>query len=219
MWVRVYVEKKGNKREWIEGVVEKVFDNTGELGQYYIVVKVKLGDGSGAEAIPRTINEHNSDPIPNIVRGNSNYNISDYIRVRDPLLQGLSRIDSRHLHCLKYHCSGGSFDANDIYSKQDCIGKLLLDGNPNSTNNFLNLVHVIMADNNVKTIVKDVTGNESVSALHALAYFVGQLSGIELSESSISDDDDIDPHGLLNDFGHNNSGVQCAIANILCFLP
>lgn len=31
-----------------------------------------------------------------------------------------------------------------------------------------------MVDNNVKTIVKDVKGSESVSALHALAYFVGQ---------------------------------------------
>ena len=178
------------------------------------MVNVKLDDGLGDEVIPRTINEHNSDPIPNIVRGNSNHSISDYIRVRDPSLQDLSVIESRHLHCLKYHCSGVSFDTDDLYSKQDCIGKLLLDDNPDSANSLLNLVHALMVDNNVKTIVKDVTGSESVSALHALAYFVGQLSGIELSESSISDDEDIDLHGLLNDTGHNDSGIQCAIANV-----
>ena len=116
VWVHAYVEKKGNKREWVEGIVDKVFDNTGEIGQYFIVVKVKLGDGSGNEVIPRTINEHNSDPIPNIVRGNSNHSISDYIRVRDPSLQDLSVIESRHLHCLKYHCSGVNFDTDDLYS-------------------------------------------------------------------------------------------------------
>ena len=105
VWVHAYVEKEGNKREWVEGIVEKVFENTGELGQYYIVVNVKLDDGSGDEVIPRTINKHNCDPIPNICPGNSTYRIGDYIRVRDPSLQELSGIDSMHLHCLKYHCS------------------------------------------------------------------------------------------------------------------
>ena len=62
-----------------------------------------------------------------------------------------------------------------------------------------------MVDNNVKTIVKDVTGSESVSALHALAYFVGQLSGIELSKSSISDDIDAENKDVFP--GLRNLGI------------
>jgi hypothetical protein len=42
-----------------------------------------------------------------------------------------------------------------------------------------------MTDKNVKTVVKIAAGKDECSAIDALAYFVGQLCGIELSESSL----------------------------------
>ena len=40
-----------------------------------------------------------------------------------------------------------------------------------------------MTDKNVKTVVKIAAGKDECLAIDALTYFVGQLCGIELSES------------------------------------
>ena len=108
-----------------------------------------------------------------------------------------------------------NFESVKSYSKLDVIGKLLLDNNPNSSFNLRNLVLALIADDNVKTIVKDVTGDDKhISIQHALAYFIGQLSGIELSESSTSDDDGIDPNGLLDNAGSKTNEETCQTARI-----
>ena len=58
-----------------------------------------------------------------------------------------------------------------------------------------NVLYTMMEDEKVKGVVKYVTGGDDCSAQHALVYLVGQLCGIEISESTISDD--VNPNGLL----------------------
>jgi len=62
-------------------------------------------------------------------------------------------------------------------------------------------------------VVKKATGNDTCSAQHALAYFVGQLCGIELSEYSVSGKEKIDPHGMLNKLGSNDK-VECPTSQV-----
>ena len=56
-----------------------------------------------------------------------------------------------------------------------------------------NVIYSLMLNDDVKKVVHEATKEEHTQ--HALAYLVGQLCGIELSEQSKSD---VDPKGLLD---------------------
>ena len=153
----------------------------------------------GTEAVPRTVKSTNQDPIPNMdPKGNidANYQMSNYIRLRDECLDGLSENLIKHWRCVKYY-SGGSVDGK--IPEQDIVGKALLD--QESPTAMHNLVYSMMNDENVRGIIRTATKTDECSAQHILlAYFIGQLCGIELSESSLSLDE-IDPQGLLKNIG------------------
>lgn len=70
--------------------------------------------------------------------------------------------------------------------------KALLNNDPESPTSIRNILHSLMNNNkSVMNVVKIVTGNEECSVQYALAYIIGQLCGIEISEStsSVSEED------------------------------
>lgn len=113
-----------------------------------------------------------------------------YIRGRDKNKDGLSDTAIKQLRCLK-HYSSDKVDTEAI-PEQDVIGEFLLNNDPSSPTTMRNLTISLMANDLVNDVVHKATGNETCSLQHALAYFVGQLSGIELSESATDDVDPVD---------------------------
>ena len=202
VWVRIY-DGLG-WRGWVHGIVDKVY-NHGD-GTYKIRVVIK--DEEVEWVVPRTINDYNFDPIPSH-SADPKYKLSNYIMGRDECMDGLTDVERKLFRCLKYH-TGSTIDDEQMAYEQDIIGKSLLDEDPNSTTSMRNLVHSLMVNQNVIDVVKIATGEKKCSAQFALAYFIGQMCGIELSESTVSKED-IDPKGLLDQIGSNDN-VDCPIS-------
>ena len=92
---------------------------------------------------------------------------------------------------LLQYFSGAAYDAKAM-PKQDVVGEALLNNDPESPTSIRNILHSLMNNNkSVMNVVKIVTGNEECSVQYALAYIIGQLCGIEISEStsSVSEED------------------------------
>ena len=119
--------------------------------------------------------------------------MSDYIQQQDPREEGLSGSGVKQFQSIKYH-SKSIFNSNKI-PEQDAISKSILDNDPNSLTSMRNVIYSLMLNDDVKKVVHEATKEEQCTAQHALAYLVGQLCGIELSEQSKSD---VDPKGLLD---------------------
>lgn len=202
-----YGEKENKeKQSWEIGFVNHIY-NIGD-GKYKVEASVQRADGTLRCPVP-TINSFNGDPIPNEMPSDPNYKMSKYIVQRDPRLDGLPDMLIKHWRCLKYH-AGGIVDDKDI-SGQDIIGESLLGTDPNSPTTIRNLLRALMADKKVKEIIKVATKRDECSVQDALAYFIGQLCGIELSECSASKE--IDPHGLLDKIGDNDN-VECSLSQV-----
>ena len=205
--VYIKVDDGHGAKGWAPGIVGKVIDH--DDGTYHITVLVK-DDVSGEWVLPRTIHSHNYDAIPSVNPNDENYKLSNYITTRDESLDGLPEALIKQYRCIKYH-STGVFDAEDI-PELDVIGDTLLqdDGTPSS---MYNLIYSLMKDGNVKKVVKEATGEETCSAQYALAYFIGQLCGIEINDSA-SSKDVIDPKCLLDQIGSNDDNIQCPMSNV-----
>ena len=204
VWVRIY-DGLG-WRGWVHGIVDKVYNH----GDRTYKIRVVIKDEEGEWVVPRTINDYNFDPIPSHT-ADPKYKLSNYIMGRDECMDGLTDVERKLFRCLKYH-TGSTIDDEKKTDEQDIIGKSLLDDDPNSTTSMRNLVHSLMVNQNVIDVVKIATGEKKCSAQFALAYFIGQMCGIELSESTVSKED-IDPKGLLDQIGSNDN-VDCPISQI-----
>ena len=96
--VRVWLDKHIHKEPitkpqgWMEGVVFDIQPPDGS--EYNIVVHVQ--DLKGNWVVPRTIYQHNADPIPSVMPSNPRYKLCNYIMGRDELEEGLSSIEVKH---------------------------------------------------------------------------------------------------------------------------
>ena len=203
VYVKAYVNEVD--QEWMEGIVYNVVEDVD--GKYNIIVHVK--DDEGNWFIPRTIHSNNQDPIPSVNAADPNYKLSNYITGRDERLEGLSDVGSKHWRCLK--SLSKRISVSKEFPEQDVVGESLLGDDPDSPTSMRNLLHSLVVDGDVENVVKISTGEESCTAQHALAYLLGQLCGIELSESARSND--IDPKGVLDQLG-SNIKVDCPISQV-----
>ena len=94
--------------------------------------------------------------------------------------------------------------------------KALLNNDPESPTSIRNILHSLMNNNkSVMNVVKIVTGNEECSVQYALVYIIGQLCGIEISESTSSVSEE-DPKEMLRQLVSTaNDNVQCPISQVL----
>ena len=207
--VYINVHDGNGGRGWEAGHVFKVIDH--HDGRYDIVVQVK-DDETNQWHIPRTINSYNQDPIPNENPSDPNYNLCNYITTQNECLDGLPEAIIKQYRCMKYHI-GTAVDASDIL-KQDVVGESLLDEDPAASMSIRNLMCSLMTNENVKRIVKIATGEEQCTVQNALAHFIGQLCGIELNESS-SSNNEIDPKGVLDQIGSTtNRNINCPLSQV-----
>lgn len=203
--VMVHIYDEDNGRKWVPGRVR----NTEDIGATVYKIVVVLQDKSTGQwdVVPHTIHHYNQDPIPSDIPSDPSYNLSHYIMGRKEFLEGLSSVDIKHFRCLGYH--SGSIKDKDNLPDQDVIDRTLLGDDPKSTTSLRNLIHSLMMNDDVKNVVNIATGSEVCNSRHALAYFVGQLTGIELCEAT----SDEDPNGLLDQIG-SNPNVDCPISQV-----
>ena len=207
VWVRIYTGY-GEERKWERGIVHKLED-IGVKGVFNIVVHIQ-DDKDEWTIIPRTINSFNQDPIPSKTN-DPTYQLKDYIIGRDESMDGLPDNLIRHYRCIKYH-SRGITNASDI-PEEDHIGKILLSDNLESPLAIRNIIGSLMDDSNVTNIIRVATGKEEYRTEHALAYLIGQLCGIEISDTT-SSRKDIEPKDVLNQIGSTNNSVECPLSQI-----
>ena len=202
VWVRIYIGD-GIERGWVTGKVNNVFD----IGSDEYTIEVVVQNMEEEWVIPRTINHYNYDPIPSKL----GCKLSQYITQRNESLEEMKTIDVKHYKCIQYHM-GGVIDETQL-GNQDIIGKSLLGDDPESRSSLRNLLLSLMVDKNVKHIVDIVTGGETCSPQLALAYFVGQLCGIELSDASETSD----PKRMLNQLvsrDDDDTNIDCPLAQV-----
>lgn len=101
----------------------------------------------------------------------------------------------------------------DKIPEQDAVGKSILGDDPQSQTSMRNLLQSMMVDKSVNNIVNIATGEkaEVCSAQHALAYLLGQMCGIEISESASTKD--IDPNDILDGL-ESNHNFECPISQV-----
>ena len=204
MWVHIYDEDEDGKtiRKWVPGMVDQVHD-IGDNEEYKIRVVIKDEQGEWVR-VPKILRDNTYDPI----QGIPSDKLQEYIIQRDEGVENISDIQYKLWRCFKFHSTGKKSDEEP----QNIIDESLLGDSPNDSTSMRNILRTIMADDTAKNVVKHATGNDTCSAQHALAYFIGQLCGIELSECVSSED--VDPKGLLDQIGSNNVNVDCPMSRV-----
>ena len=201
VWVHAYDGNGG--RGWIPGIVDHVND---QGDRYFITVHVR--DGDNGWVVPRTIKATNADPIPSSVPNDDNYKLADYIRGRNEKLGGASVEEIKRWKCMQYHANASV--SGECLTDLGPVSKGLLDPDPESTTSLGNLVQAMMTNARVKEVVKVATGDDMCSVEYALAYFVGQFCGIELSDAGT---EKVDPKRLLDQIVYRDV-VDCPISQV-----
>lgn len=197
-------------RKWVEGMPVYVKTNDGvKPGRIYkihtstktIVVEVNGPDGW---VIPKTVNNHNYDPIP------FEY-ARRYLRERDPKLDGATNAEMRQIRCIKHHSSSKPFGSKVGNS---CVDEILL--HQQSESYLPSLIKSVMQCKDVEEVVKLATGSENCSAVHALAYLLGQFSGTELGTAIGNGNDTASSvlSGLFNSTGSSYDGFCQTDCNV-----
>ena len=123
-------------------------------------------------------------------------------------IHGLSDALVKQWKCIKYHSkSKNTLDRMEM-PKQDVVGDLLME-----EDTIQDLVRSLMVDKRAQTVIKSVTGNDDCSVQYVLVYFIGQLCGIELSDSTTTDGE-VAPKDMLSQLGHASNDSACMMSQI-----
>jgi len=125
-------------------------------------------------------------------------------------MDGLPDNIIKHYRCLKYH-SQGINNVLDIEAG-DHIGKFLF-SDDSSPLGIRNIIGSLMKDSSVKNIINIATGKEECMTEYALAYLIGQLCGIEISDTT-SSRKDLDPKDVLDQIGSTHNSAECPLSQI-----
>ena len=198
----VYV--KTHHHGWIEGEIFKVHNF--DITSYEVTVHVK--DFEGNDVVPRTVNGHNQDPIP------SN-KIQDCLREKDPIVDDMTEAELQQYICLKHHITAVRKTSEPLELCGE-LDKLMLDSDSNV--HLPDVLKSMISREEVKEVLQLAMKDPSkCSAVHVLAYLLGQFSGIELSNAAKGDKaikSIIDGLGDSDTIGDQLQNLECDITKV-----